>query len=421
MGSIITLEHFLQKNRSLMHLTISNCADLESILPHDHVWPICTSLRSVSIYNCDKLGTLPDALYNLHYLENFDVDCCRNLRFFPSITSFPQNLKISCNDEVLPVLLFCMPLQNLAIRNCPHLISIPDLRNLHSLTHLRIYSCPNLISIPGLKEFPSLTHLQIYSCPILISIPDLKELHSLTRLEIRSCSKLKSIPDLKELPSLTRLDICDCSDLILIPGLKELSSFTQLKISGCHNLISISDIRELRFLTHLGIRKCQKLRCVPDGLDCPTRLKCLWVGDICEELNSFPSLNSILHSRAPLQRLHLYGWDSLNSLPEAIKYFTALQVLEISEFGEMISLPDWLGNLSSLQTLCIYYCKNMMYLPTIQAMRRLIKLEELEIYECPKLKKRCAEGSGTEWPKIAHIPIFTTTHWSDRYYRKSYD
>ena len=33
-------EHFLQKNRSLMHLTISNCADLESILPHEHVWPI---------------------------------------------------------------------------------------------------------------------------------------------------------------------------------------------------------------------------------------------------------------------------------------------------------------------------------------------------------------------------------------------
>ena len=381
-----------------MHLTISNCADLESILPHDHVWPICTSLRSVSIYNCDKLGTLPDALYNLHYLENFDVDCCRNLRSFPSITSFPQNLKISCNDEVLPVLLFCMSLQNLAIRNCPHLISIPDLRNLHSLTHLRIYSCPNLISIPGLKELPSLT-----------------------RLEIRSCSKLKSIPDLKELPSLTRLDICDCSDLILIPGLKELSSFTQLQISGCHNLISIPDIRELRFLTHLGIRKCQKLRCVLDGLDCLTRLKCLWIGDICKELNSFPSLNSILHSCAPLQRLHLYGWDSLNSLPEAIKYFTALRVLEISEFGEMISLPDWLGNLSSLQTLCIYYCKNMMYLPTIQAMRCLIKLEELEIYECPKLKKRCAEGSGTEWPKIAHILIFTTTHWSDRYYRKSYD
>ena len=238
--------------------------------------------------------------------------------------------------------------------------------------------------------------------------------------QMDNCSKLKSIPDLKELPSLTRLEIYSCSKLKSIPDLKELPSLTLLKIYGCSDLISIPDIRELHSLTHLGIRQCQKLRCVTDGLDCLTRLKCLWIGEFCE-LNSFPSLNSIQHSHAPLQRLHLYGWDGLNSLPEAIKYFTALQILEISDFGEMNSLPDWLGNLSSLQMLCIYYCKNMMYLPTIQAMRCLIKLEELEIYECPKLKKRCAEGSGTEWPKIAHILIFTTTHWSDRYYRKSYD
>ena len=182
---------------------------------------------------------------------------------------------------------------------------------------------------------------------------------SLTRLEINSCPKLKSIPDLKELPSLT-----------------------QLKISGCSNLISIPDIRELHSLTHLGIRQCQKLRCVTDGLDCLTRLKCLWIGEFCE-LNSFPSLNSIQHSHAPLQRLHLYGWDSLNSLPEAIKYFTALQILEISDFGEMNSLPDWLGNLSSLQVLYIYNCKNLMYLPKTQAMRRLIKLEQLSFGDAP--------------------------------------
>ena len=74
----------------------------------------------------------------------------------------------------------------------------------------------------------------------------------------------------------------------------------------------------------------------------------------------------------------------------------------------MNSLPDWLGNLSSLQELYIYNCKNMMYLPTTQAMRRLIKLEQLSIHECPKLKERCAEGSGAEWSKIAHIPKFSS-------------
>ncbi|KAK4566201.1 hypothetical protein RGQ29_002433 [Quercus rubra] len=383
-------EHFLQKNRSLMDLSIHNCADLKSILPRGHVWPICTSLRSLHISDCDKLSTLPDALHNLHCLEDIQVQWCRNLSSFPSIkgiASSLQRLRLCCSDEVLPPgLQSCVSLQNLFICNWPHLISIPDLRNLHSLTHLLIDRCPNLISIPDPKELPSL----------------------LTRLQISECSKLKSIPDLKELPSLTRLEIMQCSNLISIPVLKELSSLTLLQISFCPNLISIPDMRELPSLTHLEISHCQKLRCVPDGLDFVTRLKCLRIGGFCEELNSFPSLNFIQRSHAPIEELYLFGWASLNSLPEEIQSFTAVKILNISGFDEMDSLPDWLGNLSSIQELYIHDCKNMMDLPTTQAMQRLIKLEQLSIAGCPKLQDRCAEGRGAEWSKIAHIPKFSS-------------
>ena len=251
----------------------------------------------------------------------------------------------------------------------------------------------------------SLTHLQIDSCSNLKSIPDLKELPSLTGLKILYCSILISIPVLKEWPSLNQFEICACSNLISIPV---LPSLTLLKISSCPNLISIPDMRELPSLTRLEIRDFQKLRCVPDGLDFLTRLKCLRIGGFCKELNSFPSLNFIQRSHAPLEELHLYGWASLNSLPEEIQFFTALKILQISEFGEMNSLPDWLGNLSSIQELYIHDCKNMMYLPTTQAMRCLIKLEQLSISGCPKLKERCAKGSGAEWSKIAHILKFSS-------------
>ncbi|KAM4105732.1 hypothetical protein ACB094_04G014800 [Castanea mollissima] len=230
-------EQFLQKNRSLKNLEINYCPDLKSILPHGHVWPICTSLRSLDINGCDKLSTLPDALHNLSFLEGIYVKCCRNLRSFPSIqgiASLLQRLQIS---------------------------------------------------------------------------------YFLTRLK------------------------------------------------------------------HLGI------------------------GEFCQELDSFPSLNSIQHS---LEELHLYGWASLNSLPKEIQCFTALQTLQISGFGEMNALPEWLGNLSSLQWIYIDNCEKLMYLPKMQAMRCLIKLEGLSIYKCPKLEERCAEGSGAEWSKIAHIPLFKT-------------
>lgn len=35
------------------------------------------------------------------------------------------------------------------------------------------------------------------------------------------------------------------------------------------------------------------------------------------------------------------------------------------------------------------------------------KMEEKNICHCPKLKERCAKGTGAEWSNIAHIPSIT--------------
>ena len=69
----------------------------------------------------------------------------------------------------------------------------------------------------------------------------------------------------------------------------------------------------------------------------------------------------------------------------------------MEKFHEMVALPEWLGNLSSLQKLYIVDCKKLMYLPTEQAMQCLTKLEKLIIYDCPKLNN--------EQSKINHIPL----------------
>ena len=89
------------------------------------------------------------------------------------------------------------------------------------------------------------------------------------------------------------------------------------------------------------------------------------------------------------------------SLPDEIQHFTALKHLYIGEFDELEALPEWLGNLSSLQRLDIRGCKNLLYLPTTQAMQNLIMLL---IKDCPKLEERCTKGSGAEWSKVSHIP-----------------
>ena len=70
----------------------------------------------------------------------------------------------------------------------------------------------------------------------------------------------------------------------------------------------------------------------------------------------------------------------------------------------MKALPEWLGNLSSLQTLLLNGNKNLMEMPTVQAMRRLTKLKKLIINCSPKVDVRYANEKGTEWSELAHIP-----------------
>ena len=102
----------------------------------------------------------------------------------------------------------------------------------------------------------------------------------------------------------------------------------------------------------------------------------------------------------PFKKLTLRGSTTLNSLPEEIRLFTALEELCIQNFDGMEALPDWLGIPSSLQKLSLYDCEKLMYLPILH----LTDLKHLHIAVCPNLEERCEDGSSEEWVKIANIP-----------------
>ncbi|PRQ54811.1 putative leucine-rich repeat domain, L domain-containing protein [Rosa chinensis] len=116
-----------------------------------------------------------------------------------------------------------------------------------------------------------------------------------------------------------------------------------------------------------------------------TRLKSLGIGPFWEELDSFPALEVL----PQLESLTIYGWLKLKSLHEQIQHLTSLTYLRIYWFEGVEAIPEWLGNLASLHLLTIFHCKNLMYLPSVQAMQRLTKLDSLSIYNCPLLRERC--------------------------------
>ncbi|MCD9561329.1 hypothetical protein HAX54_020386 [Datura stramonium] len=92
--------------------------------------------------------------------------------------------------------------------------------------------------------------------------------------------------------------------------------------------------------------------------------------------------------------------DFLDAMPK-------LRHLEIRDCPLLEALSDGLVNLISLQQLTLSNCKKLEHLPSRDAMRRLTKLQCLEVRRCPKLEESCTNQSGpnSQWSKISHIPV----------------
>ncbi|CAL8074277.1 unnamed protein product [Prunus armeniaca] len=374
----------LQRVVGLRELVIDNCQALSS-------WPsgleYCTSLSTLIILGCSNLTSIPlsqsdsDAS-TLPLLEYLAIRSCSSLEFIPITLgkgmSCLRTLKIEDCEKLssLPTRLeYCISLEELSIQRCPNLTSRLSLVGCTSLLYLRIEECNELTSIlSGLQSCTSLSSLYISDCQNLRHLPadGRQTLVSLYQLTIARCPNLEAIPNLDNLTSLDNLTIMGCDGLTSLPtGLPSCKSLEELTIESCHNL---------KYLRMEGLRSL-------------TSLKHMQMGAFSEELNCFPDFE--LPSQ--IQTLKITGWPKLKSLPQQqIQHATCLKVLYIESFDNVEALPEWLGNLTSLTTLGIHNCKNLVSLPAVEVMQRLTKLQDLFITACPRLGGRSALESGPE-------------------------
>ncbi|XP_061996731.1 probable disease resistance protein RPP1 [Rosa rugosa] len=406
-------EGMLRNNKNLKCLKIGNCPELSCIAPHG--FDCCASLESLTIWECPKLRYLSDGLLSLS-LKELGIQNCSSLESIPIIpeegglASLRTLWIFECSLRNLPDgLQYCTSLRNLLIDSCPEITSIPiPSAGLPSLGQLVLMQCPELSSLPsGLGCCTSLDDLTMIGCPKVTSIP----IGSLsTTLRCLAVSNLESLPILHGgFTSLRQLGIDGCqSTQIDLQFCQILVSLEDLRISDCPNLETVPSLDKLTSLRQLWIRDCSRLTCLPSGLAMAsphvfTRLESLSLGPFWNELDSFPALQVL----PQLESLTIYGWPKLKSLPEQIQHLTSLTELRIEDFEGVEAIPEWLGNLASLHSLHIRSCKNLMYLPSVQAMQRLTKLDYLEMWNCPLLRERCTAESGPEWPKISHIPYIS--------------
>ncbi|XWS13106.1 hypothetical protein CRYUN_Cryun36dG0009100 [Craigia yunnanensis] len=323
-------------------------------------------------------------------------------------------------------------LEELTIGCCPELMGFPMMGGLPSLQTLNIYSCRTLRFIAeGLSASTSLRKINIQVCPSLKNIPDIDQLSLLTEIKLKRCRELSSLPtSISQCTSLENLSIHDCPLLKRIPTIYALSSLRILVLNKCEGLRHLPSglgfcssleqldivansnledlpeaLKQLRSLRFLNITICPNLRTIPEEyLGSFSSLKVLTIGGFSEKLDNFFGLSSIRYLGASLDCLLLLGWKRLRSLPHHLQHLSALKRLEIWSFDGIVTLPDWLGKISSLQSLKFHQCENLKLLPSTQAMQRLTQLKRLFIHNCPKLSRRCAKETGPEWSKISEIP-----------------
>ncbi|CDP21009.1 unnamed protein product [Coffea canephora] len=342
-----------------------------------HVMDVFPMLEKLYISDCPQLTTIPtpsrfpslDSSLSIFGCDRLPTDMLERLCLFPTLQRV--ELDYAANITTLRGMSCAACLKRLEVLSCDNLRELPeDLYQFQALEHLAIYGCPRIDSFGYPNSFGQKGLLK-----------------SLKRFTVNRCNALTRLPVemFESCTSLRVLNLVDCPSLVSFPlDLRRTPSLESFALEDCPNLIAE----------------------MPSGFGYLTSLRKVEIGPFSDDsVIEFDWAG--LASSSSLRHVSLYGMRATKSLPHQLQCLTTITSLSLRYFGAIEALPDWLGNLASLDELILFGCQKLEYLPSADAMERL-KLRRLEIHFCPLLDRRCTPQSGSEWPKISNIPELKT-------------
>ena len=242
----------------------------------------------------------------------------------------------------------------------------------------------------SVKELPApvfqlkqLRYLDASTLPITDLPPQISGFHKLQTLDL-SETELTELPAfIGNLKTLEYLNLHGCQKLQQLNNLDLLHELQYLNLSCCPEVrrfpASLENLRKLRFL---NLSECSKLPTLPDEL-----------------LQSFSSFSSIVDldlsgfefrmlpdffgNICSLQFLNLSKCSKLELLPQSFGQLAYLKGLNLS-FCSDLKLPESFKYLTSLQFLNLSHCPSVEYLPS--SFDRLRNLEYLNLSQCVGFK-----------------------------------
>nr|XP_027119071.1 putative disease resistance protein RGA4 [Coffea arabica] len=366
----------LSKLETLRIQKCKRCSELPSLgqLP---------SLKILYLEGLDNIRFIGDEFYGITANEEEEEEegrsrasgsISRRRKFFPALevlyVEYMENLvEWKDADQVRSTVADVFPmLRNLSIEGCPQLTALPC-----SCKILDVGNCGNLTSIKMGYGTASIEQLSIGYCDNLRELPDLDLFgSSLQHLTIVGCPRLISLGVNGQkcpLPCLVKLSIVECDGLTAISDkmFQSCRSLRSLSVECCPNLVSFSlNLQETPSLERFILDNCPKL--IPHsfkGFAFATSLRELRINSpFSSDDSSVDDFDwSGLRSASTLRELRLRGLPHTESLPHQLQYLTTLTSLTLHNFGGIRVLPDWIGNLVSLETLELWDCDKLQSLP----------------------------------------------------------